>query len=141
MTFKWKLARYDDTKKHVPFVVTVETHLDIYCSFSSLSRLQKMVNELTNEEQETAARTSYAYWTASELKQNGPPSDNVRIRMAMREARRHLVGEGSYDKGLAALRACCEFRKVSQMLGRPWIHVLCSCVISRLDSLATGTKG
>lgn len=74
---------------------------------------QKMVNELTEEEQELAARTSYAYWTASELKRAGCPSDDVRTRMAMREARRHLVGEGNYDKGLIALRACCAFRKVS----------------------------
>jgi hypothetical protein len=72
-----------------------------------------MVNELTEHEQEIAARTSYAYWVASELKLAGLPSNDVRTRMAMREARRHLVGERSYDKGLAALRECCAFRKVS----------------------------
>jgi hypothetical protein len=72
---------------------------------------KKMVNELTEHEQEIAARTSYAYWVASELKLAGLPSNDVRTRMAMREARRHLVGERSYDKGLAALRECCAFRK------------------------------
>lgn len=72
-----------------------------------------MVNELTKEEQELAARTSYAYWVASELKQAGCPSEDIRIRMAMREARRHLVGEQYYDKGLVALRECCAYRKVS----------------------------
>lgn len=72
-----------------------------------------MVNELTEQEQEIAARTSYAYWAASELKLAGCPSKDIRTRMAMREARRHLVGEGSYDKGLIALRECCAFRIVS----------------------------
>lgn len=77
-----------------------------------------MVNELTKEEQEIAARTSYAYWVASESKHAGCPSDDIRVKMAMREARRHLVGERCFDKGLAALRASCEFRKVS----------LCRCI-------------
>lgn len=72
-----------------------------------------MVDELTKEEQEIAARTSYAYWFASELKQAGCPSDEVRLKMAMREARRHLVGEGDFDKALAALRASCAYRKAS----------------------------
>jgi len=78
-----------------------------------------MVSELTEEEQEITARTSYAYWTASELKQAGCPSEDIRMRMAMREARRHLVGEGNYDKGLVALRACCAYRKVSVNIAVP----------------------
>ena len=71
-----------------------------------------MVKELTQEEQEIAACTSYAYWVASQ--QDQVPSTQVRIKMAMREARRHLVGEANvYEKGLAALRASCQYRKVS----------------------------
>jgi hypothetical protein len=75
-----------------------------------------MVEELGQEEQETAARTSYAYWIASSSDdKNDCPSDEIRIRMAMREARRHLVGEGGdEDKGLIALQYACSFRKVSK---------------------------
>lgn len=72
-----------------------------------------MVSELTEEDQEQAARTSYAYWVASELHPDCP-SEEIRTRMAMHEAQRHLVGEGNnYNKGLAALRASCVYRKVS----------------------------
>ena len=71
-----------------------------------------MVEELTPEQQEVAARTSYAYWAAS-VSENRP-SEQIRIRMAMREARRHLVGEDAdYNKALESLRNTCQFREVS----------------------------
>jgi hypothetical protein len=75
-----------------------------------------LVEDLTQEEQEIAARTSYAYWVASSLKdKHACPSDETRTRMAMREARRHLVGEGGQeDKALLSLRAACSLRKVSE---------------------------
>jgi hypothetical protein len=77
---------------------------------------RRLVEDLTQEDQETAARTSYAYWVASSSDdQHACPSDETRIQMAMREARRHLVGEGGQeDKALLSLRAACSFRKVSE---------------------------
>lgn len=90
-----------------------------------------MVHELTDEEQELAARTSYTYWVSSELKQAGCPSEKIRIGMAMREARRHLVGEGHYEKGLAALRASCVYRKVSLCFEA---YFTCHCPSQRVHS-------
>jgi hypothetical protein len=77
---------------------------------------RRLVEDLTQEEQETAARTSYAYWVASSSDDKHEcPSDEMRIQMAMREARRHLVGEGGQeDKALISLRAACSLRKVSE---------------------------
>ena len=71
---------------------------------------RRLVEELSPEEQETAARTSYAYWRSS----TSSPSDaEVRIRSAMKEARRHLVGEdGDFDKALENLKNTCRFRQV-----------------------------
>jgi hypothetical protein len=91
--------------------------------------------ELTAEERETAARTSYAYWLAAtaataqkqpnldDNRTEGDGSDDqegkqeeIRARMAMREARRHLVGEfGNYQSALANLRRTCQFRKERRM--------------------------
>lgn len=72
-----------------------------------------MIEDLTDEEQELAARTSYTYWFASQV-MSRPSDERVRTQMAMREARRHLVGErNDYKKGLAALRKSCMYRKVS----------------------------
>ena len=74
---------------------------------------RRLVEDLTQDEQETAARTSYAYWVVSSS--NECPSEETRIEMAMREARRHLVGEGGQeDKALLSLRSACRFRKVSE---------------------------
>jgi hypothetical protein len=73
---------------------------------------QRMVQDLSQEEKEQAARTSHAYWIASK---NDCPSDETRTQMAMREARRHLVGEGGQEgKALQSLRDACSLRKVSE---------------------------
>lgn len=77
-----------------------------------------MVEELTHEERTTAACTSYAYWFAvsfytEENDEDAKPSDQDASRMAMREARRHLVGS-CHDEAVALgrLRQTCHFRKV-----------------------------
>lgn len=72
---------------------------------------ERMVNELTQDEQETAARTSYTYWLATLSQEH--PSLEIRKRAAKKEARRHLVGErGNFDSVMARLRETCKFRKV-----------------------------
>jgi len=101
----------------------------------------KMIQELSEEDQEVAARTSYAYWAytvgkgtennefcsqrnkVNEKQHAGMEFTNgnitishvhlqMRQRMAMREARRHLVGEGGkYENGLITLQKTIEFRK------------------------------
>jgi len=91
-----------------------------------------MVEELTEEEQEAAARTSYAYWlrstttaaaaaTAAESAEpssdpaadprDDPSCPSDRFRMAMREARRHYVGENrDYDKASHNFKRTVRFR-------------------------------
>lgn len=72
---------------------------------------ERMVSELTPEEQEIAARTSHAYWLAS-LNDKHITTD-ARKRAAKKEARRHLVAEnGNFDSAMTRLRATCHFRKV-----------------------------
>lgn len=70
----------------------------------------QLVESLTLEEQESAARTSYVYWHAATYG-GEPPSDELRLKMAMREAQRHTVGPHGYDRALEALKATCAFRK------------------------------
>ena len=71
----------------------------------------RMVNQLTPEEQEIAARTSHAYWLASLTDKD--LSTETRKRAAKKEARRHLVAEnGNFDSALKRLRDTCHFRKV-----------------------------
>lgn len=74
-----------------------------------------MVEELSEEEQDLAACTSYAYWFCKQYYCEGlaSPPEELRLRMAMREARRHLVGE-SHDEtnALDRLRSCLQYRKV-----------------------------
>ncbi len=78
---------------------------------------QRMVESLTVEEQEIAARTSYTYWLVSS--REGCPSEEARKRTAMKEARRHLVGEGgSYGKAIQRLKETCAFRKVRESFGK-----------------------
>jgi hypothetical protein len=76
----------------------------------------RMVEELTQEEQTTAACTSYAYWFAHSFYSedaDAKPSDEDAVGMAMREARRHLVGSNHDEPAaLERLRKTCHFRKV-----------------------------
>ena len=74
---------------------------------------QRMVQELPEELVQYAANTSYAYWYLA-LEPETCPSEEVKIAMAMREARRHFnyMG-GDYDKALTNFMESCEYRKVS----------------------------
>lgn len=73
-----------------------------------------VVDELTEEEQQIAARTSYAYWAAELLAQK--QDETKRIRMAMREARRHYVGEnGNYATALDRLKRTLLWRMERQV--------------------------
>lgn len=74
---------------------------------------KQMVEALPDELVIHAAKTSYAFWYLS-LKPETCPSEEEKIAMAMREARRHLVYmEGDYEKGLQNLIEGCEYRKVN----------------------------
>jgi hypothetical protein len=86
---------------------------------------QNLVHELTEEEQEMAACTSYAYWaatttggnTTTDMMSSSTAFDRsaARNNMAMREARRHYVGQGEkYEDALEKLREACHDRKVSR---------------------------
>lgn len=72
---------------------------------------ERMVDQLTPDEQETASRTSYAYWLASLSKKE--LSLETRKLAAKKEALRHLVAEnGNLDSAMTRFRETCNFRKV-----------------------------
>jgi len=77
-----------------------------------------VMDELTEDEQQIAARTSYAYWAWEQL-HNDDDYDKDRskcIRMAMREARRHYVGEhGDYETALKRFKTTLKWRKERQV--------------------------
>ena len=80
-----------------------------------------VVEDLTAEEQQIAAGTSYAYWATQQLRTTSTtrllPCDETissaqQIRMATREARRHYVGEnGNYERALLRLKRSLQWRK------------------------------
>lgn len=80
---------------------------------------------LTESELSTAARTSYAYWYLDEETNNNndkrsceDDSSNIRMRimMAMKEARRHLIAEKyDYDSALTRLQESCAYRQQQQL--------------------------
>ncbi len=85
------------------------------CSELSNFPHQRLVDALSEEDREIAARTSYAYWYASIREPNERClTPTIRNNMAKKEARRHLVGKGG-DEDLArkTLQASLEYRKVS----------------------------
>jgi len=98
-----------------------------FCSQSFLSSiylelLQRMViDDLTEQEQRIAACTSYAYWAREQRHQKQNNCDDVddetkRVRMAMREARRHYVGQnGDYDSALERFKSTLQWRKEKQV--------------------------
>lgn len=64
---------------------------------------------MTKDELELAAQSSYAYWKAS---LEAVPSDEQRVNMAMREAKRYFVAASQNEaKALEFLRKTCTFRK------------------------------
>ena len=80
----------------------------LYSSSEEEETCRRMVLELTFHEQEIAARTSYAYWLYSLTR---VPSDELRIRTAMKEARRHALRR-TYARGMESLRLSVKFREV-----------------------------
>lgn len=73
---------------------------------------RRMVEELPEELVLHAANTSYAFWHLSRSPESAP-SEEVKIDMAMREARRHFKYVGSnYEKGLKNMIEAMEYRKV-----------------------------
>jgi hypothetical protein len=91
-----------------------------------------VVEELSNEEQQIAAYTSYAYWAYEIIIKNNNKNHNnnnddndasqfndLRIRMAMREAKRHYIGQNNnYHIALERLKSTIQWRNVG----------LCVCV-------------
>ena len=88
-----------------------------------LEILQRMViDDLTEEEQRIAACTSYAYWAREQRhqqKQNNcddVDDETKRVRMAMRAARRHYVGQNrDYDSALERFKSTLQWRKEKQV--------------------------
>jgi hypothetical protein len=73
---------------------------------------QLLLKELNEEELTEAANTSYAYWyVASKAIERLPHT--ARMDAAMKEIRRHFVGEETnYDSALESLREALNYRKV-----------------------------
>jgi hypothetical protein len=70
---------------------------------------EELIKELADSEMEDLAQTSYAYWTVS-ISQQVPPE--ARRNAALKEIRRHYVGEGrDRVKCLAALKESLQYRK------------------------------
>jgi hypothetical protein len=70
-----------------------------------------LVGTLNEEEVEYAAQGSYAYWLATIS--GKPPTDEERMRMATREARRHLF-KVPYEKACVQIKDTVHFRKVGE---------------------------
>lgn len=70
---------------------------------------RRLIDSLTIEEQEVAARSSYAYWIAGTRSEKPLPTQ-VRERAAMREACRHLNGSGDFEFALKCLKKTVAFR-------------------------------
>lgn len=80
---------------------------------------RRMVEALPEELVVHAANTSYAFWYLSNSPESAP-SEDVKVAMAMREARRHLsyMG-GDYNKALQNMIESLEFRKVRRSFVHP----------------------
>jgi hypothetical protein len=87
-----------------------------YASEEERETCRRLVEEeLSEEEKDITAKTSYAYWYVV-TKTKEMLEESVGTEMAMKEARRHLVGEhGNYEKTLDAMRKAIQFRKEWQI--------------------------
>jgi hypothetical protein len=70
---------------------------------------RRLIDSLSVEEQEVAARSSFAYWIAGTRSEQPLPTQ-VRERTAMREACRHLNGSGDFGFALKCLKKTVAFR-------------------------------
>jgi len=75
---------------------------------------RKLVNELSPEQQSTAAKSSYAYWlsTVEDDFCILLDRDELKVQFAMREARRHYIGANrDYEKALKGLQEAITYRE------------------------------
>jgi hypothetical protein len=73
---------------------------------------RRMVEKVPDDLVEHAANTSYAYWYLAQAP-DSTPSEETKICMAMREARRHLTYmSGDYETAFKNFVESCEYRKV-----------------------------
>jgi hypothetical protein len=89
---------------------------------------QIMLATLSEEDFEIAAQSSYAYWLASLSDQ--PPTQEQRLRMATREARRFLFGN-AYEKAIDEFHQSIKYRKVSVQLKCWGCGVACFGLVSK----------
>jgi len=86
---------------------------------------RELIEELTPEQLETAAKSSHAYWLTTvhndilidngESESDDPPSSlngtKIKDQFAMREARRHYIGENrNFDNALKSLQEAISYR-------------------------------
>jgi hypothetical protein len=80
------------------------------------------VATLSDEQVEAAAQSSYAYWLASLRGDHHKlPTAEERLKMAKREARRHLV-KVSYEEACTDIVESLKYREVRRVL-----LLLCCC--------------
>lgn len=75
--------------------------------------LQDLFGTLSPEDVEMAAQGSYAYWVAKHS--SAPPTEEQKVKMAMREARRHIYGV-KYPDAVKNIKETCKYRRVSSVL-------------------------
>mmetsp|Transcript_8284 Transcript_8284/g.17907 ORF Transcript_8284/g.17907 Transcript_8284/m.17907 type:complete len:349 (-) Transcript_8284:74-1120(-) len=124
-----------NSRKHLPTILTPDLIRDILDGSghglftdativgkggkAEIDICREMISELTPEQLEQAARTSYAYYvaaTSSDESLHGVATDEARQNMAMRMARRHLVQmKGDQEEATRIMKAALTFRKDRQI--------------------------
>ena len=83
----------------------------VYADDEEKAICRRLVEALPDDLVDYAANTSYAYWYLAS-QPDSCPSEETKIRTAMREARRHFVYMGNdYDKAYNNLCFSCQYRK------------------------------
>mmetsp|Transcript_22915 Transcript_22915/g.53083 ORF Transcript_22915/g.53083 Transcript_22915/m.53083 type:complete len:316 (-) Transcript_22915:1059-2006(-) len=78
--------------------------------------LQDIVNALSEEELELCAQSSFAYWRSTLTKSSSGEKSTATMIMAMREARRYLMGaRGDKDMALEYLKKTCRYRQETRL--------------------------
>lgn len=76
-----------------------------------------------------AAQGSYTYWVAKHS--STPPTEEQKVKMAMREARRHIYGV-KYPDAVKNIKETCKYRKVSSKIdietSHRWVFLTFSCL-------------
>jgi hypothetical protein len=117
----------------------------VYHPLLTIVSYQLLATELTPVDQETAARTSYAYWwwekEQATTETANDEVDRLRLAAAMREARRHYVGVGrDVTKAAVSLQEALRLRTEHQIDLLRWIgqpeHETQSLSVADQDRLA-----